>query len=100
MHPTLARYLQQSCGLASPEALREALGGVSALLADAGAAPPSASVALLAGLPDLLARLDAGFGQADTDVESRSRHMRSSAAELTAVSVPRRLPERRRSMLP
>ncbi|MDB5959115.1 MAG: hypothetical protein JWP59_409, partial [Massilia sp.] len=104
MHATLAAFLREHCGIDSPARLQEALQGVGDLLtrsgvgggansavdsgtdsAAAGAAPPPA-VALLAGLPQLFAGLDAGFKQADHDIEQRSLHLQSGAAVLSAVN--------------
>ena len=86
MHPTLARYLRDSCGIDSQAGLDDALGGLEALLAQAGTPPSPALAALLAGLPRLFGQLDDSYRQSDSDVEQHSLHLRANAAELTAVN--------------
>ncbi len=85
MHRLLADHLHDSCGIGSAQELHEAMAGAAAMLAGDGAPSPAAA-RLLAGLPALFAGLDAGFRQADDDLERRSLHLQTSAAELAAVN--------------
>ena len=80
MHPTLARQLRRLCGIEGADAL-VALAHETTALSGSGHLSPALST-LLAGLPQLLGRVDRTYEQYERDLELRYRSLELSSSEL------------------
>ena len=82
MHRTLARQLRRVCGIDAETGLQALLDGAAAALA--GPAPLAPELrGLLAGLGQLIARVDSTYEQSDRDLDLRSRSLELSSTELS-----------------
>ncbi len=83
MHRALQRQLKRAFGV-EPEALPAWLDALAARADDPALDPLTAK--LLAGMGELLQRVDATYAQSDRDLELRSRSLDLSSTELNAVN--------------
>ncbi len=81
LHPRLSRQLRRTLGIADPDQLAAALAELGQLGQREGLSPAAAK--LLAGLGPFVARVDQAYGDADRDLELRSRSLELSSAELS-----------------
>jgi diguanylate cyclase (GGDEF)-like protein/PAS domain S-box-containing protein len=81
---TLARLLKKSAGIASEAALARVLDEAVAAAPRLAATPELK--ALLAGLGDLVARVDATYDQHDRDLDLRTRSLELTSEELVGVN--------------
>ncbi|MDY7537071.1 PAS domain S-box protein [Undibacterium sp. RTI2.1] len=81
MHRTLARQLRRSCGI-------ESIDSFALVVEQAQALAPQCSdneqlVLFLSGLPELIGKIDATYGQFERDLDLRSRSLDISSFELS-----------------
>ncbi|WP_051958438.1 PAS domain S-box protein [Janthinobacterium sp. RA13] len=81
MNRTLARQLNRVCAIDSDAACAALLEQAQAQCGQAGTPPELAS--FLAGLPDLLLRVDGAYEQSERDLDLRSRSLELSSNELS-----------------
>jgi PAS domain S-box-containing protein len=84
MHRALQRQLKRITGVADEAALADLLTEARALAGTAGLSPSLAS--MLAGLEDLLGRVDGAYDQYERDLALRTRSLELSSEELSAAN--------------
>ena len=81
LHPRLSRQLRRTLGIADAAELAAAVTELAQLGQRAGVSPAAAK--MLAGLGPLFSRIDQAYGDADRDLELRSRSLELSSEELS-----------------
>ena len=84
MNRSLARLLRRSAGIASADALGRVLD--EAVTASPGLSASPELKALIEGMGDLLARIDAGYEQFERDLDLRTRSLELTSAELVGAN--------------
>ncbi len=81
MHRTLARQLRRSCGVESDDSFALVVEQARALARQSS--DSEALTLFLSGLPELIGKIDATYGQFDRDLDLRSRSLDISSVELS-----------------
>ena len=81
LHPRLSRQLRRTLGIADAAQLAAAVTELAQIGQRDGVSPAAAK--MLAGLGPLFARVDQAYGDADRDLELRSRSLELSSEELS-----------------
>ena len=81
MHRTLSRQMRRACDIENTESLETLLQDAAVHASDTSLTPELR--AFLAGLPELIKRIDSTYEQSDRDLELRSRSLELSSEELS-----------------